>query len=470
MDDLARALLSPDAARSTLWLLDGFDELRDAADLASRVGLSSQRHYDDSTTLQSAVARAWDPLDNTRPAIEALLFVLLAQPHVVLTTRPRFREQLGVTHFVELAPLTPEQVETFVGRALAADQPALARLQISLKASPSLAEAVRVPVIMQMAVSVERTFRRADASAASAALSVMPSCVVTTLYERLLDAMRARFEHRWVDVPGDPSDDPVRPPAEVWVAAQPELQRIALGGCCSGGTLLHWPSRDDRLLAALRAARIIDVVRGGGRVEFAHRSVQEFVAAKEVVRRVIAGGASLDVTTRDALVHASNDALRRFAFGLAPDAAVATTLLSALGVVDHSSLPVGTTLELVAACLPHFRSLRDLPLASTVRHAAAAFWAAAARGELQASAYAIWNCCRVIFPRLPSLIFSCRKHPRLHLLRRAPSGTLRMRATVVLGRMRPRPFGRPPSFWVGSCPLPAPSVAGATSGPSPHSR
>ena len=423
MEDLARVLLSPNAARTTLWLLDGFDELRDAAELA---GLWSQRHgTDDVSALRSpptpvalapapvavlataparvdelssapdpapaplgdapspvpAVASPWGPLGAT----VALLRVLLAQPRVVLTTRPRFREQLGLTHFLEVEPLTTVQVDTFIDKALDGDRPALERLRRSLKASPALAEAIRVPVIMQMAVSVERTGRRPVCDACPIASIGPPSCVVTSLYERLLRAMRARFEDLWVKLPIRPHAIPDRSPAEAWAAALPVLQCVALAGCVSGSALLRWPSRDECLLAVLQAARIIDVVRGGIHVEFAHRSVQEFFAATEVLRRPHMHGAALDSEACAALAHASNDTLRRFAFGLAPNAVNATAILSALGVSNQAVLPVGPTLEVVASCLPHFRGLRDLPLARTVRAAADTFWAAAERGELQAS-------------------------------------------------------------------------------------
>ena len=386
MGSLAYSLLDEDSP-TTLWLLDGFDELLHAEAIAEYLGLASA-HPNIATrraARRAASERAWAPLDSTTESpVKALLGILVLQPRVVVTTRPRFSEQLGVTQFIELEPLTVSQVTAFVSSALSADEGARDRLLRRIRESPAFADAVCVPVIMQMAISIERPRPRVEAPLPAArAGDSETTCVITALYMRLLDFMKNRFFERWSFV--EPLDD--RNAVEAWVAAEPLLQRAALSGCTDGASaaLLLWPHDDARLLASLRDARIIDVIRGGY-IEFAHRSVQEFIAAGEVLRQIAAGaGSPADTTARDALVHANNDTLRGFAFSLAPDTGAAAALLAVLGVADQTVLPSGRTLEVVAACLPRFRGLRVLPLAATLRTAARSFWVDAERGVLQAS-------------------------------------------------------------------------------------
>lgn len=376
---LAKILLARKSARSTLWLLDGFEE-HGVDGMAARVGLAGRGGLDDATK------RAWAPIKALDvPPVEALLGVLLAQPRVVLTTSRHFCEQLGATQYYELLPLAHAQVASFMELALNGDQKALGRLRQKIAASPVLADAVRVPAIMQMAIIRESTIK-ADAT------SPEPSCFVASLYEGLLCDMRDRFFEHWIRLPveskrtEDPKriEDPKRTAADAWAKAKPELQRVALAGCDDDPESSRWSILDPSMLDVLRTSRIVDVSVGGSRVQFAHRSIQEFFAATEVLRMCTGSPTRADrdeALIARALSHASNDALRRFAFGLAPDIGTAAVLLAALGVPDQGVLPSDPILEEVAACLPHFRGLHELPFAATVRAAAAAFWTEVEHGK-----------------------------------------------------------------------------------------
>ena len=312
---------------------------------------------------------------------ELLLAVLLAQPHVIFTTRSRLSERLRVAQYIELDPLSPAQVNSFLACALANDVSALARFTRSLHKSPALAEAVRVPAILQMAVGVEQ----GDGGILGDE-NVGTACAFASLYDRVFRAMGRRFIELWARGPRA-----LRHPKVVWAAADDLLRRSALEGCGGGESMipLLWPAGsppDARLLATMRDAGLVDILGDGSLVEFAHRSIQEFFAAREILLRLSSAAtesSTLDYGAHKALMHASNGALRCFAFCLAPDTVTATALLATLGVSDQASLPVADVLQVVAACLPYFRGLRELPLARTVREAAEAFWAAVERGELQ---------------------------------------------------------------------------------------
>lgn len=134
--ELADTLFGP-AAPSTLWLLDGFDEVPGAMALAPALTAAAAAAYTEGLTARRAGAHDdGEPTTEERfragPAadvppqerVAAVLRVLVARPFVVVSSRPQFEGVLGRVsgrphaRFVRLEPLRPEAVQSFVRAAL----------------------------------------------------------------------------------------------------------------------------------------------------------------------------------------------------------------------------------------------------------------------------------------------------------------------------------------------------------------
>jgi hypothetical protein len=132
--DLAEEIFgSPDALK-TLWLLDGFDEVPDARSLAAALGTVLTSSYAEVRKRKLSAPRVSvaETAFRNQPAIEvpsgnrinAVLRILLSQPHVIVSSRPQFEPDLAPFSgranalFLRLQPLSRQAVRVFVKGAL----------------------------------------------------------------------------------------------------------------------------------------------------------------------------------------------------------------------------------------------------------------------------------------------------------------------------------------------------------------
>lgn len=130
------------AAPRTLWLLDGFDEAPSAEMLARALAKPLQAAFQEArdAKLKAPCDAPAEAAFRCLPAggiasdkrLEAVLRVLLAQPNVVVSSRPQFEGLLAPltgranARYLRLEPLTPEAVREFVHQALKVRQIAAA--------------------------------------------------------------------------------------------------------------------------------------------------------------------------------------------------------------------------------------------------------------------------------------------------------------------------------------------------------
>jgi len=359
---LAAELFSSLSA-TTLWLLDGFDELAGAGAMVARI---------------AALAAPLDPLTPLPPssaveaAVEAVVLLLASQPHVIVTTRPQFARDLDVTAHVQIEPCDPALVRSFVLESMAGHAAQRDALLARMAAQPALAEAMRVPVIMHMAISAEtgdevesRPLGASVGAGAVAAAVDSQRWVVAQLYERVLRRLRLHLAGK-CGLVGDADADAE---AAQWARLLAALRQLALEGCAANKAVLAWHEGAD-LLAALAKGRIVELVEAGT-VEFVHRSLQEYVAAQAVLTAIPRLAASSGASeARAALVGDGNDMLRRFVMAGATSAADAAAVAAALWPHETAGFGEAAMVQL-AQCVRECRFATALPCRGAVEaHAA----------------------------------------------------------------------------------------------------
>jgi ankyrin repeat protein/ElaB/YqjD/DUF883 family membrane-anchored ribosome-binding protein len=399
MENLRNILFEWPNARRTLWLLDAFDEVAGAAGIVHELAKSAHaantlhlmqgadgedRGQGADLHLTPLNAQDKTPTAGTSEAARlAVLKVFVTQPHVIITTRPRFADELGLSKYVQLDKLHVDAVQSFVAAAVS-DAATLARLRARMVASPKLVEAMRTPVIMHMAMAAEeldalgdgkdlvRRFTRSSDShtsfeaerspggtsatrkhhseAASATVLPNPSAVAD-LYERMEMRLWVHISQK-CDWKGDMHSR--------WKELVAMLEDVALEGCASNETTVTWPQDQQGLspsgahtwanaLKDISKGRIIDLL-SNKRIEFVHRSLQEYFAARAILRRWAAGqvgGGAMPslifpsasggdaaegkaLTLADALCAAPNDMLRRFVMAYACNDAIANWVVDSI--------------------------------------------------------------------------------------------------------------------------------------------
>lgn len=122
------------AAPRTLWLLDGFDEMPRANELAAALSKTITTAFEEARTrtLSSPSVAAVEVAFRARPAagvapsdrLSAVLRVLLTQQDVVISSRPELEMDLGYltgrtsARYLRLEPLAAQSVAKFVEEAL----------------------------------------------------------------------------------------------------------------------------------------------------------------------------------------------------------------------------------------------------------------------------------------------------------------------------------------------------------------
>jgi hypothetical protein len=267
---------------------------------------------------------------------------------VVVSTRPRFAQRLGLVRHIQLERLNPTAVQAFVAAALADDAAASAALGRRMADHPSLLEAMCTPVLMHMAIEAQRGGAAGDSGSGDTA-SGGGGGVVVGLYQR----MEQRFVQQLVRRCGVTTDSA----SDVWARCSRLAARVALAGCAAGSAVVAWPADAVSQRELLTGVRLLDVL-ASGEVEFAHRSWQEWFAARAVTAD-LAAGLDLSPAAVAALRRPENNMLRRFVLALADSAASADKAVAALwdgstgtAATDFSPAALQPLAEAVVGC-PH---------------------------------------------------------------------------------------------------------------------
>jgi hypothetical protein len=427
LDSLQTSLFNPENARRTLWLLDAFDELPGAADIVNQLRKAPFGVPISATDALRAPSGAFTSLTGALPSV---LKLFASQPHVIISTRPQFANDLAcvdklLSTYVHLEKLPNAEVRKFVvqslldkdvmeiasaalgGRGDTADimiaalthDPAmvskrfklpatvvdaavlgivnsptkLGRLLSRMLAQPDLREAMRTPFVMHMAITAGELVEcasKSGASAGSAAASCTRIDAVAYLYGCMEEYIQCRIKQR---LPEDPVELTIGWDAK-WGWIKTRLCDAALAGCAASQVKLEWPDDPDRqceLEIILRGSVINKLV--DGRVEFVHRSLQEYFAAQgivDIVKEAIDTNTStesadfdgskqrLDAQLNMAICADANDMLRRFVMAYAPNADVvndiAKRILTAPSAAASAALTLGSsTLAIQAPSASH---------------------------------------------------------------------------------------------------------------------
>jgi hypothetical protein len=233
-----------------------------------------------------------------------LLRLLLSQRHVILSTRPQFARQLAPVmtggSYVQLEPLRIEEVYDYVTLACprTEDLGTLFSLRHDMR-TPALAEAMRSPLILQMAIAVEKADTvartrpgaagKAATYSAAAGAGASPIAVLYARVEALLGEQVLRTLQEDTDAcqpllqqlnraDSTAAAAALQPdPSALWrTLLHPAMQDVALAGCAVGEALLPWPAATDAQRRVLLQARVLagDPTDPGRCVEFLHRSLQ----------------------------------------------------------------------------------------------------------------------------------------------------------------------------------------------------
>jgi ankyrin repeat protein len=278
-----------------------------------------------------------------------VLRLLVTQPHVVVSTRPRFAQRLGLVRHIQLERLNPTAVQGFVTAALADEAAASAALRRRMADHPSLLEAMCTPMLMHMAIEAQR----GDAAGSGGDLGSSHEGALVGLYQR----MEQRFVQQLVRRCGVAADSA----SDVWASCSRLASQIALAGCAAGSAVVAWPADAAPQRELLTGVRLLDVL-ASGEVEFAHRSWQEWFAARAVTAD-LAAGLDLSAAAVAALRRPENNMLRRFVLALADCAASADKAVAALwdggaggAAADFSPAALQPLAEAVVGC-PHAPAL-----------------------------------------------------------------------------------------------------------------
>jgi len=247
---VAADLFAPAAAASTLWLLDAFDEVsggegmvddlaRAAASTHGPSGAAPDSHS--MPTLRLSVAGDFA----LQCACHAVLRLLVTQPHVIVSTRPRFAQRLGLVRHVQLEKLNPTAVQAFVAAALADDAAANVALQQRMRDHAALLEAMCTPVLMHMAIEAQRGGGGDAAEGGD---------VVVGLYQR----MEQRFVQQMVRRCGVA----IEATSATWRLCCATAADVAVVGCAAGSAVVAWAADAASQRDMLAAVRLVE--RGGG--------------------------------------------------------------------------------------------------------------------------------------------------------------------------------------------------------------
>lgn len=348
---IADALFDAGGER-TVWLLDGFDELPGAESLKACIDAGD----------------AGDDSEGGQDAVRRLLRFLLSQPNRILSTRPQFADSLKAR--VELQKMDPDAVLTYLNAGAQFLPPAVADAPYTtedvstaatvrsnfidrVKRLPSLLDALCTPVVLQLAIGVESHLVPVQDEAPAADVGE-----VTRIYERVVIALR----HQLIRGNGWDEDEATAEFGQ-WTALERVLGPLALSGSASNEERLQWPRDMMALLPALQAGRLVDVLETF-EIEFKHRSLKEFFAARWILSTLSTTTpwtTEFDGQVRRALNVEGNDQLRRFVLALAKDAPTAAKFASMIWDPLNSLGMEALTAAHYARCAPLAAALEDCP-------------------------------------------------------------------------------------------------------------
>jgi len=347
---LAAELFAPPTEVSTLWLLDAFDEVAggegmvdDLAQAAASTHGAGGAAPDSHVVPTLGLSVVGDSA--LQCACHAVLRLLVTQPHVVVSTRPRFARRLGLVRHVQLEKLNPTAVQAFVAAALADDAAASVALQQRMRHQAALLEAMCTPVLMHMAIEAQR---------GGGGDAVDGGDVVVGLYQRMEQRFIKQLARQTSAAGADAS--------VAWRACCAAASSVALQGCTSGSAVMAWPADAASQRDMLIGIRLIDRT-ASGQVEFAHRSWQEWFAARSMVDDLKAG-LELSALSVGALKRAENNTLRRFVLALADSPAAANKAVAVLwdaGERDFTAAALQPLAEAVVGS-PHASRLSIRPM------------------------------------------------------------------------------------------------------------